>query len=176
MGYRRLIKKYMQHVHDCTGDPWIAGKSCTNLSDRDLDELRSIWSKPDTRKRLLQDLNERGYTSSQLEDLRQMLKAEESDLYDVLAHISFNTKTLKRSRRAESVRSNYDVFESKQRMFLDFVLNQYIETGFTELDETKLPDLLILKYKAIADAKRELGEISDIRSTFIDFQKYLYID
>ena len=105
-----------------------------------------------------------------------MLKAEESDLYDVLAHISFNTKTLKRSRRAESVRSNYDVFESKQRMFLEFVLNQYIETGFTELDETKLPDLLILKYKAIADAKRELGKISDIRSTFIDFQKYLYID
>ena len=43
MGYRRLIKKYMQHVYDCTGDPWIAGKSCTNLSDRDLDELRSIW-------------------------------------------------------------------------------------------------------------------------------------
>ena len=43
MGYRRLIKKYMQHLYDCTGDPWIAGKSCTNLSDRDLDELRSIW-------------------------------------------------------------------------------------------------------------------------------------
>ena len=28
--------------------------------------------------------------------------------------------------------------------------------------------------KAIADAKRELGTISDIRDTFIGFQEYLY--
>ena len=59
-------------------------------------------------------------------------------------------------------------------MFLDFVLKQYIDTGFTELDDAKLPDLLNLKYKAIADAKRELGTISDIRDTFIGFQEYLY--
>jgi hypothetical protein len=36
------------------------------------------------------------------------------------------------------------------------------------------PQLLILKYKAITDAKRELGAISDIRDTFIGFQEYLY--
>lgn len=33
-----------------------------------------------------------------------------------------------------------------------------------------------LKYKAIADAKRELGTISDIRDTFIGFQEHLYED
>ena len=30
--------------------------------------------------------------------------------------------------------------------------------------------------KGIADAKRELGTISDIRDTFIGFQEYLYED
>ena len=53
-------------------------------------------------------------------------------------------------------------------------MKQYVETGFTELDDSKLPELLNLKYKAIADAKRELGAIPEIRDTFIGFQEYLY--
>ena len=139
-------------------------------------ELRAIWSKPDTRKKLLQDLNEKGYTNSQLEDLRNMIHAEDSDLYDVLAHVAFSMSPLKRSQRAEYAKSHFGVYESKQRVFLDFVLKQYVETGFTELDDAKLPELLILKYKAIADAKRELGNNSYIRDTFIGFQEYLYED
>ena len=59
-------------------------------------------------------------------------------------------------------------------MFLDFVLKQYVASGVEELDDTKLPDLLELKYKAIADAKRELGDIKTIRNIFIGFQGYLY--
>ena len=140
------------------------------------DELRAIWSKPDTRKKLLQDLNEKGYTNSQLEDLRNMIHAEDSDLYDVLAHVAFSMSPLKRSQRAEYAKSHFGVYESKQRVFLDFVLKQYVETGFTELDDAKLPELLTLKYKAISDAKRELGTISDIRDTFIGFQEHLYED
>jgi len=33
------------------------------------------------------------------------------------------------------------------------------------LDDTKISDLLILKYHAIADAKKELGDITTIRNT-----------
>ena len=141
---------------------------------KDEGQLRAIWSKPDTRKKLLQDLNEKGYTHSQLEDLRHMIHAEDSDLYDVLAHVAFSVEPVKRSQRAEYAKSHFGVYESNQRVFLDFVLKQYIQTGFTELDDAKLPDLLTLKYKAITDAKRELGDISSIRETFIGFQEYLY--
>ncbi|MBT7823129.1 MAG: DEAD/DEAH box helicase family protein [Candidatus Marinimicrobia bacterium] len=141
---------------------------------KDEGQLRAIWSKPDTRKKLLQDLNEKGYTHSQLEDLRHMIHAEDSDLYDVLAHVAFSVEPVKRSQRAEYAKSHFGVYESNQRVFLDFVLKQYIQTGFTELDDAKLPDLLTLKYKAITDAKRELGNISSIRETFIGFQEYLY--
>ena len=141
---------------------------------KDEGQLRAIWSKPDTRKKLLQDLNEKGYTHSQLEDLRHMIHAEDSDLYDVLAHVAFSTEPVKRSQRADFAKSHFGVYESKQRVFLDFVLKQYVQTGFTELDDAKLPDLLTLKYKAIADAKRDLGNIQYIRDTFIGFQRYLY--
>lgn len=138
------------------------------------DELRAIWSKPDTRKKLLQRLNENGFTQSQLNDLRLMIHAEESDLYDVLTYVAFSTNPIKRSQRAEYAKSHFGVYESKQRVFLDFVLKQYVDSGVGELDDIKLPDLLTLKYKAISDAKRELGSIASIRDTFIGFQTHLY--
>ena len=137
-------------------------------------ELRAIWSNPDTRKKLLQELNEAGFTQSQLQDLQSMIHAEESDLYDVLSFVAFSTNPLKRSQRSEFAKSHFGDYESKQRVFLDFVLEQYVESGVKELDIAKLPELLTLKYKAITDAKRELGDINSIRETFIGFQKYLY--
>lgn len=64
MGYRRLIKQYMQQVYNHTGDTWIAEKKCTHLSDRDLDELRAIWLdiQRDLETRALGDLNQRALT------------------------------------------------------------------------------------------------------------------
>jgi type I restriction enzyme R subunit len=53
-------------------------------------------------------------------------------------------------------------------------LSQYVKQGVDELDDTKIRDLLILKYQAIADAKKNLGDIATIRNTFIGFQTYLY--
>ena len=48
--------------------------------------------------------------------------------------------------------------------------------GISELDDEKLPQLIELKYNAIADAKKELGDIKTIRDTFIGFQGYLYAE
>lgn len=41
-------------------------------------------------------------------------------------------------------------------------------------DNGKLLNLLELKYKALADAKKSLGKISDIRNIFIGVQMLLY--
>ena len=59
---------------------------------------------------------------------------------------------------------------------MNFILEQYIKEGFEELDDEKLPKLLELKYKSISDAKRTLGSIKNIRTTFIDFQEHLYAE
>ena len=58
--------------------------------------------------------------------------------------------------------------------FVDFVLQQYINQGVGELDQDKLPDLLELKYHALADAVNQLGDVGSIRETFVGFQKHLY--
>ncbi len=138
------------------------------------EELRKIWSLPDTRKRLLEELNEKGYTYVQLEDLRKLVHGEDSDLFDVLNYIAYHKQMVPRLARAERARIHLNTYNRKQQEFLDFVLEQYVREGVSELDDTKLPEILELKYNAIADAKSELGEIKTIRETFIGFQEYLY--
>jgi len=138
------------------------------------DELREIWSLPDTRKKLLSALAEKGYVPSQLEDLKKLIHAEDSDLYDVLSYIAYHKEMLPRLDRAEQAKVHFINYNEAQREFLKFVLKQYVQTGISELDDAKLADLLILKYHSLADAKNELGDIQSIRNTFIEFQPYLY--
>jgi len=61
-------------------------------------------------------------------------------------------------------------------LFLKYLhdLEQYVRDGVSELDDAKLPNLIELKYNALANAKRELGSVKSIRDTFIGFQEFLY--
>lgn len=138
------------------------------------DELRTIWSKPDTRKKLLEELTEKGFAKQQLQEFQRILNAENCDLYDVLAYIAFHSDIIERAERADKAKIHLIDYDPKQQEFLDFVLNQYVKQGVDELDDSKIGDLLVLKYHAIADAKKELGDIASIRNTFIGFQTYLY--
>jgi len=138
------------------------------------DELRKLWSLPSTRKKLLDELNEKGYTHAQLEDLRKLVHGEDSDLYDVLNYVAYHKDLVPRLDRADKAKIQLGDYNPKQQEFLNFVLEQYVKEGVDELDDAKLPDLLELKYKAITDAKRELGDIKSIRDSFIGFQSYLY--
>jgi type I restriction enzyme R subunit len=142
------------------------------------DELRRLWSKPDTRRKLLDGLNEKGYGKDQFAELRQMINAEKSDLYDVLSYIAFAQPPITREERVNTHRSSIyaDYSDDRQQEFLDFVLAQYINQGVEELDQEKLPDLIKLKYQALADAVEVLGTEIEIREMFIGFQQHLYAE
>ena len=138
------------------------------------EDLRKIWSIPSTRKKLIEELSEKGYSNAQLEDLRSLVHGEDSDLFDVLNYVAYHKDLVPRLERAEKAKIQLDDYNAKQQGFLNFVLEQYVREGVDELDDAKLPDLLELKYMAISDAKKELGDIKSIRDSFIGFQEYLY--
>jgi type I restriction enzyme R subunit len=141
----------------------------------DEDELRRIWSDPDTRKALTEGLAERGFAGEQLAQIRRMIDAEASDLFDVLRYIAFTKAPLKRAERAASRRE--DILsrqDPRKAEFLDFVLSQYVTEGEEELGTDKLPELLALKYGTPADAIRQLGKAEDVRRAFRGFQEDLY--
>ncbi|RDB37028.1 MAG: restriction endonuclease subunit R [Spirobacillus cienkowskii] len=139
------------------------------------DELREIWSNPMTRNTLLVKLADAGYGKDELTTLQKLVNAENSDLFDVLEYVSFAMKPITRKERVARAQSNiFALLNIKQKEFLEFVLFKYIESGVDELDQDKLPALLTLKYGSFEDAKIELGDVQNIRSIFIDFQKHLY--
>ena len=139
------------------------------------DELRTIWSRPDTRKALLAGLAEKGYGEEQLTEISRLIDAEKSDLYDVLAYIAYASAPISRRERVLTRKSLiFSQYIGKQQEFLDFVLEQYIKAGVGELDRAKLPQLLELKYHAVRDAVTELGSVANINEVFIGFQHYLY--
>ena len=102
------------------------------------DELRALWSAPDTRAKLLQGLAEKGFGHDQLAEMQKIINAEKSDLFDVLAHVAYALPPLTREERAAHAKVDISTqFNSKQQAFLDFVLSQYVKVGVDELDRRK---------------------------------------
>jgi type I restriction enzyme, R subunit len=142
---------------------------------KDEDELRRIWSLPDTRKSLLVGLAEKGFGREPLAEMQKIIDAEKSDLFDVLAHVAFAATPISRERRAAEAKMASEVgLTDKQHAFVAFVLAQYIQQGVDELDQEKLSPLLRLRYRALNDAFAELGKPDEVRKLFVGFQKHLY--
>jgi type I restriction enzyme R subunit len=139
-------------------------------------ELRALWSRPDTRKKLLEKLAEKEFGKDQLAEMQKIIGAEKSDLFDVLAHVAYALAPLSREERASKARVIITQhFSTKQQVFLDFVLAHYVAVGVEELDQNKLTPLLKLKYHdSIADAVADLGRPDEIGQAFAGFQKFLY--
>ena len=142
----------------------------------DEEQLRAIWSDPDTREKLLSDLAEVGYDQEKLDSMKALIDANDSDVYDVLAYVAYAIETHTRSERAAIAKpaihkayANY-----KQQAFIRFVLSKYVEDGEAELSPKKLKTLLELQYNTISDAASEFGSPAAIRETFVGFQRFLY--
>ncbi|KJC62039.1 restriction endonuclease subunit R [Bradyrhizobium sp. LTSPM299] len=139
-------------------------------------ELRTLWSAPETRRKLLEGLAEKGFGHDQLVEMQKIIDAEKSDLFDVLAHVAYAMPTLTREERAARAKVSISAkFSTKQQSFIDFVLAHYVSVGVGELDTEKLTPLLRLKYRnSISDAVADLGKPEEIGSVFAGFQQFLY--
>ena len=140
------------------------------------DELRTLWSVPETRSKLLDSLADAGFGAAQLAEMQRAIDAENSDLFDVLAYVAWESPPLTRTDRAEAARVQiHSTFNEKQQAFLDFVLAHYVSEGVSELDQKKLSPLLRLRYNdSIPDAIADLGKPDEIGRVFAGFQKFLY--
>jgi type I restriction enzyme, R subunit len=72
-----------------------------------------------------------------------------------------------RAAKAKVIISTH--FNTRQQVFLDFVLSHYLSEGVEELDPVKLR-----YHDSIADALADLGKPDEIGRVFSGFQRYLY--
>jgi type I restriction enzyme R subunit len=145
---------------------------------KDEDELRALWAVPSTRAKLLKQLEDAGFPTSELVSIQELIDAQNSDLFDVLEFVKYALKPVSRTTRAALSRSiMQDGIEAKQLEFIDFLVSQYVESGVGELEEGKLETLLEIKYADVFHAVKSVGdgEVSKVRNLFLEFQKNLYL-
>lgn len=143
---------------------------------QDENELRTLWSSPDTRKKLLDGLASRGFGEAALKEIQKMTNNEYSDVYDVLSYIAYAKEPKLREERVAMAKESVEVIlTDKELEFINFILSKYEVDGVWELGAEKLSSLVRLKYGTPIAAQQILGEAREIKELFTNFQKYLYL-
>lgn len=140
------------------------------------EELRQVWLDPITRKTLLKRFAEKGYSKETFKYIQKALQAEDKDVFDVLSYLAeFCNDMMTRAERAGQCKVYVmDNYAARQYAFIEFVLQQYVKEGISELDDERIGKLVNLKYGSPMNALQELGKPDEIRSMFCNFQQYLY--
>ena len=141
----------------------------------DEDELREIWADPDNRARFLDRLEDRGYGRDRLEDVRQLVDAPASDLFDVLAYVCFANPPKTREERADDVRQGgLEQVGGELRQLLLGILQAYETHGERELATAKLQSFMIDRYGSVSEGKTHLGDLPMVKAAFRQMQAELY--
>ncbi|QAX31069.1 EcoAI/FtnUII family type I restriction enzme subunit R [Leisingera sp. NJS204] len=143
----------------------------------DEDQLRAVWSDPDNRERFLDQLSDRGYDADRLNDIRRLVDAADSDLFDVLSYIMFTNPPRTRHERADHVRSDgITDADGEMRDLLLAILSAYEMRGEAELATKKLGTFLTARYGSVSEGKEKLGGLAAVRDAFRAMQATLYKD
>ena len=182
-GKELMIKSMSTYLFYFQGQPVTAEEFIKKLFNtivlptilKNEDELRKMWSSPITRNELIKKLEDNGFSKPDLKQIQTLIEAEDSDIFDVLEHIAYSKKPIPRKTRVTNAENEiHKNLNDNQKEFIDFVLSRYVEGGVEELDLDRLSSLIELKYNTVHDGLEVLGNVDEIKRTFIEFQKHLY--
>ena len=143
----------------------------------DEDALRAAWSDPDNRARFLKQLEDHGYDEGRLEDIRQLVDAAKSDLFDVLSYVLFTNPPKTRHDRATNLLGKgFGSSDSEMTGLLVGILKAYEARGESELATKKLGQFLTARYGSVGESKGKLGELAVVREAFKRMQVALYAE
>lgn len=143
------------------------------------EQLRKVWSKPETREELLERLSEAGVDDEQLGFLKKVFEADNCDIFDILMHVSYENDLMTRTQRANHVKADNTFFEVyqnlKARDFLKFILERYEQDDIKELKREHLAALVELnKLGTTKDAARVFNGAQNLIDAFYKLQEHLY--
>ena len=140
------------------------------------EDLRRQWEHPDTRQALLDHLEKEGFHEEKLQAIQRVMNRDDCDLLDVLEFIAYEKTPKERVQRVELVRQGYYKSQSEaQKVFVDFLIGQYLRNSYREFTSGNLGTLINMKYGSVADATTNLNmTVAQIRAQYIEFQKQLY--
>ena len=139
-------------------------------------ELRAGWLDPERRTEIVERLEEMGVDPGAL---AEAVGLPETDEFDLLCHLAYNTPLRTRRERADNLRRERDAFFAgfgpEARQVLDAVIEKYAEHGSAQL---KLPDVLevppLSEWGNVIELSARFGGSTALRGAVTEMQRLLY--
>ncbi|EHS0799402.1 DEAD/DEAH box helicase family protein [Campylobacter lari] len=156
---------------------FLVGKLAEFYNDET--RLREIWSNQASRKEFLQKLEKDRISEQVLEELTVIFEQKDCDVYDVLAHLSFNTEIKTRHERVLNVKNSAFLkrFQKEKALKLvEFLLDRYQEYSIKDFD-SGLKTLIDLS--SLGSVKELVGEfegMENLKQCIDDLQREIYLN
>lgn len=141
-------------------------------------KLREIWSDQKNRERFLKALANDGVDEDALKDLREIFQ-KDCDIYDVLAHLSFNAEIKTRQERVLQVENGEFLKRFQKEKAIKFsriLLNRYQEYGIKDFDDGLKPLIELSSLGNVRELADEFGSLEILKQSFDDLQREIYLN
>ncbi|MGJ3220177.1 DEAD/DEAH box helicase [Campylobacter coli] len=139
-------------------------------------KLREIWSDQKNRERFLKALANDGVDENALKDLREIFQ-KDCDIYDVLAHLSFNAEIKTRQERVLQVENGEFLkrFQKEKAIkFIEFLLDRYQQYGIKDFDRSLAPLIELSSLGNVKEIVSEFGGVENLKQSVDDLQREIY--
>lgn len=165
-------------IHDADGK--LITESLTDYTKRNilgeyatLDEFLQTWQGAKQRFHILEALEEKGIPLYELQEQFD----DDMDLFDLVLHIAYDRKPLKRHDRAEAVRRSqfFNKYQGNAREVLEALLDKYESANLKTIED---PNLLKLKpidqYGTPIEITNLFGGITQYQTAVSELENKLY--
>ncbi|HFN3222441.1 TPA: EcoAI/FtnUII family type I restriction enzme subunit R [Campylobacter coli] len=142
-------------------------------------KLREIWSKQETRLNFLKTLEKDGVDENALKDLGEIFDKKDCDIYDVLAHLSFNAEIKTRQERVLQVEKSEFLkrFQKEKALkFIEFLLGRYQRYGIKDFDRSLAPLIELSSLGNVKEIVSEFGGVENLKQSVDDLQREIYLN
>ena len=139
-------------------------------------DLRLAWANPETREKFLKNLEYIWLDAEQIENLKKIFEAEKSDIFDILAYISYGNEMKNRDERSKIAKSILEKYESpKAKDFLQFLLELYEREWIMNFKKDGLSSKIELFNRWLArEIAAEFGWVQELKQAYYDLQREIY--
>ncbi len=161
-----VVKEQVQYLGS---DGKLITESLTDFTRRNilsqyptLESFFTAWQSAERRQAIIDQIDSSGIP---LEELQQQVGGE-FDLFDLIMHVAYDKKMLKKSERVEAVRrSNYmGKYSGKAREVIEALLEKYADVGVRDIESIRILTL---------EPLRSLGTDYELVSLFGGKEAYL---
>ncbi len=139
-------------------------------------DLRLAWANPETRENFLKNLEYIWLDREQIENLKKNFEAEKSDIFDILAYISYGNEMKNRDERSKIAKSILEKYENpKAKDFLQFLLELYEREWIMNFKKDGLSSKIELFNRWLArEIAAEFGWVQELKQAYYDLQREIY--